>query len=465
MATSAPTATAPATSLVFPPVSEMLSCGLTQVHWQYVGPAGQLSLNVSNINVAQPAPYTPTVANPVPAAPSVVGRELLEKRQYNGYGGSYLPPVNYNIATGVDPTSGTYTWDEVVVPQGWYQLLGNIQGSVHSTSPSFFVANGTNTNCIYQFAVAPTTPATSSSRPTSTSSHAAASTIVAAVTSGHSHAGAIAGGVIGGIALFAAAFVAFLYLCLRRRSARSELRDVHDTGRPWSMLSFNKLRYGADARSSIQRHHSTLPTLDATQTFVGTDEEFSTIAHEKAIAAALPLAPPVQPTRSRSQRGSTQTNGSLNNAAFSTESPVRRSHSYKAQPIEVIPLERTQTNQSNRPSSSSEPPLSRSATYNAPPPASPLERTPTGGGGGSSTGGPRRKPAPRYDDAAQAEAEAEAERARNPSSQTTPSSSLGTTNGGVSLGDQPTILRHQSSFGAMRPMHVMIPDPPPAARN
>jgi hypothetical protein len=375
---------------------------------------------------------------------------LLAKRQFNGYGGSYLPRINTIVASGLDPAANSYRWNATTVPQGWYQMLANVQGVTQTSSSPFFVLNGSNTGCVPQFALS--TPVSSLSA--SSSTQGAGSTAVA-TSSGHSHAGAIAGGVIGGIAFFSAAIVAFLYFCLRRRSRRSNLRDEYDSSsRPWSMLSFNRSRSGTYARSSIQKHP--LPTLDANQTFVGTDEELSTIAHEKAIAAALPGATPFQPTRSRSQRGSTQTNASYSNAAFNTESPVRRTPSYRAQPIEAIPLERTHTNQSyNRSNSNSEPPVSRSGAIAAQP-AVTLERTPTGGGG------PRRKPAPSYDDAAQAEAEAE--RARNTPSHTTPSSSLGTTNdGGSSLGDH-HLLRHQNSFGAMRPMHVMMPDPPQAAR-
>jgi len=374
---------------------------------------------------------------------------LLAKRQFNGYGGSYLPPINVILASGLDPAAASWSWNGTTVPQGWYQILANVQGVLHTSSSPFFVLNGSNTGCVPQFAVS--TPVSSLSA--SSSTQGAGSTALA-TSSGHSHAGAIAGGVIGGIAFFSAVIVAFLYFCLRRRSRRSNLRDEYDSGsRPWSTLSFNRSRPGTYTRSSIQKHP--LPTLDANQTFTGTDEELSTIAHEKAIAAALP---PFQPTRSRSQRGSTQTNTSYSNAVFNTESPVRRTPSYRAQPIEAIPLERTQTNQSyNRSNSNTEPPVSRSGAYAASQTVVTLERTPTGGGGS------RRKPAPSYEDAAQAEAEAE--RARTTPSHTTPSSSLGTTNdGGGSLGDH-HLLRHQDSFGAMRPMHVMMPDPPQAAHN
>lgn len=340
-------------------------------------------------------------------------------------------------------------WDSVIVPQGWYQILANVQGAPQTSSPEFFVANGSSTDCVQQFA----TVSTPASNPSSSSS-AAGSTAVAESPS-RSNAGAIAGGVIGGIVVLAAAFVAFLYFCLRRRSSRTRLQDEYGSGQRWSQLSFRKLRSGGDTRSSIQKYHSNVPPLDATQTFVGTDEELSTIAHEKAIAAAIPPSS-FHPVRTRSQRGSTQTNASSSNAAIHTESPVRRTPSYKAQQGEAIPLERTHSNQNyGHPPSHSEPPLSRSATFNTPG-AVTLERTPTGG----ASSGPRRKPAPRYDDAA----EAEAERERNISSQTTPSSSLGTNNGGGNLGD-PQVLRHQNSFGAMRPMHVMMPDLPPVVHN
>ena len=445
--------------LVFPQAGEMLTCGITQIHWTYTGPATTLSLNISNINVAQQAPLTPS-ATPAPTSSSdsasASASAALTKRQYNGYGGSYLPPINTNIATGLDASLGLFQWTQVIVPQGWYQMLADVQGGLQATSPEFFVGNGSSVDCIPQFAVStPTsTPASSSS-----SSSDVGSTAVAESPS-RSNAGAIAGGVIGGIVLFAAAFVGFLFFCLRRRSSRSRLRDEYDTGQRWSQLSFRKLRYGADVRSSMQKHHSNLPHLDANQTFVETDEELSTIAHEKAIAAAVPPSS-FQPVRTRSQRTSTQTNASTSNAGFPTESPVRRTPSYKAQQVEVIPLERTHSSQ-NYGYPSSHPttpvtPVTPSGTYNATPGATTLERTPTGG----RSGGPRRKPAPRYDDAA----EAEVERERNVFPQKTPSSSRATTaNGDSSVGHHP-LLRHQDSFGAMRPMHVMIPDPPSAVHN
>jgi hypothetical protein len=66
---------------------------------------------------------------------------------------------------------------------------------------------------------------------------------------------------------------------------------------------------------------------------------------------------------------------------------------------------------------------------------------------------PRRKPAPRYDGAAEV-----GERDGHSSSQTTLDPIHGNSTNGSP--ESVRILQHKSSFGAVRPMHVMISDPP-----
>jgi hypothetical protein len=166
----------------------------------------------------------------------------------------------------------------------------------------------------------------------------------------------------------------------------------------------------------VQKAHAALPILEADQTFLGSDD---TAVHEKAIAAGYPM--PAQPQRySRSNRASTQTSSS--NGRASNPDPPSRRPSQNAGTGEAIQLERANT----------------------------------------FGGGARRKPPPRYDGAD----EPEVKGSGTSSSRTTLESSHGNTNaldngnvGGTHL------LRHQSSFGAMRPMHVLIPDPPPSARS
>ena len=408
-------------SFVFQPIGEMFTCGQNGIRWTYTGSSSPLTLNITNVNVTQQAPLSTTTAGSTSqasvatsASQAPVGTSALagiRKRQFNGYGGSYLPPINVVLIAGIDPTANNWTWSSVDVPQGWYQIYANVQNTVQTTSSSFFVQNGTNTNCVPQFAAVPSSSTSAAPGATNTS------TLI--TPSHHSNAGAIAGGVIGGIAFLAAAFVAFLYLYLRRRTSRAQHHDEDGGPRRWSELAFRKSR-DTNTRSSIQKPTA---TVEGDQTMIGSEEEVSTVGHEKAkaIAAIQPAAPQLPPQlpphqpifRSQSLRNSTQTTGSVGRGSAIAESPGARS-SYNAQPGEAIQLERANT-----------------AT--------------------SSFHHPRRKPAPRYDGAA------EAGDGRS-SSQSTLDFVAGNSNKGSP--DSNHILQRKSSFGAVRPMHVMVTDPP-----
>ena len=303
---AAPASTSP--SFVWQTVGEMFTCGQTNVHWTYTGTSSPLTLHMTNINVSHHAPLSsigPSSTSQASAVTVSVTSPTLVKRQFNGFGGSYLPPVNEVLIAGIDPAVNNFTWTTVNVPQGWYQIYANVQNTVQATSSSFFVQNGTNTNCVPQYAVAPTNAKSSSTShvPVATGSPSSAQ-------SGHSHAGAIAGGVIGGLAFLAAVFAAIFFCFLRRRPSRSRLRDDDGGGRRWSELSFRKWRSGNNTRSSIPKPSS---NLQADQTVIGSDEEISTVGHEKAIAVAQasPYPASQQPTRSQSLRTSAQTTGEL----------------------------------------------------------------------------------------------------------------------------------------------------------
>jgi hypothetical protein len=420
---AAPASTSP--SFVWQPIGEMFTCGQTNIRWAYTGSPSPLTLNITNINVTQQAPLSSigpssTSQAPASAASASSASPSLARRQFNGYGGSYLPSVNEIFIAGIDPTLNNFTWTSVIVPQGWYQIYANVQNTVQATSASFYVQNGTNTNCVPQFAAGVPVPATSASA--SSTSHVAVATGTSSPSSaqsGHSHAGAIAGGVVGGLALLAV--VAAIFLCFLRRSpSRTRLHDEDSGGRRWSELSFRKVRSG-NARSSLQNASNG----HAEQTIIGSDEEISTVGHEKAIAAAQAAAhpPPQQPIRTQSFRTSTQTSGSYRDGRVTTNPERRGSRdSYGVHPGEVIAMEPTN-----------------------------LQHSP-------SIASPRRKPAPRYDGATEA-----GERDGRSSSQTTldPPVHGNSTNGSP---DSVHILQHKGSFGAVRPMHVMVSDPPPAVR-
>ena len=412
-ASSSAAAASTSAAFAFQTVGEMFTCGQTNIRWTYTGPSSPLTLNITNINVSQQAPLSTTAAasstsqSAVAVTVSTAGSQL-RNRQYNGFGGSYLPQVNTILVAGIDPTADNYTWNSVDVPQGWYQIYANVQNTVQATSSSFFVLNGTNTNCVAQFGAAPSASANSSTSPVPGATHT--STLVA--PSHHSNAGAIAGGVIGGIAFLAAAFCAFFYLYLRRRTSRAQHHDEDGGPRRWSELSFRKTRPDTNTTSSSIRKPPA--TLEADQTIIGSDEEISTVEQEKAIAIAQapPQLPPHQPIiRSQSLRNSTQTTGSIGRGSANPESPGVRS-SYNPPPGEAVQLERANT-------------------------------------GGGSVHHPRRKPAPRYDGVVGD---------GRSSSQSTLDFVTGNSNKGSPESDH--ILQHKSSLGAVRPMHVMIPDPP-----
>ncbi|KAN0129651.1 hypothetical protein V8E53_012471 [Lactarius tabidus] len=409
-------------AFVFVAPGEMFTCGLSPIRWQYTGPSASLSINITNINIPQQAPLissattssTSTSSGTTSTSSPVLRRDF--RRQYYGYGGSYLPSINEPVGTGLDPTALNYTWPGVNVPQGWYELLATVQGVIQTTSsPTFFVQNGTNVGCVLQFTVSSST----SRIPVSTSSSPSQSAVIAA-SSSHSHAGAIAGGVIGGIAFFAAALVAFLFWFLRRRSRGTG----NNNGRRWSAMALKRSRHTSGGGASTRKdpHHSGLPVLEADETYIGSDEELSTVGHEKAIANS-PMVMPYNPSHPQAMRTSTQTSGS-HSRVMSNPDPPLRPPSYQPHGGEVHPLERAHT----------------------------------------IGNGPRRKPAPRYEEAG----EVEAVRNGACSSTTTLESALGNNSrnshgNGIGNSD-PHVLQHQSSFGAMRPMHVMMPDPPPPAR-
>ena len=408
---AAPASTSP--SFVWQTVAEMFTCGQTNVRWTFTGSSSPLTLNITNVNVTQQAPLSsigPSSATQASVSAATASPSLA-KRQFNGFGGSYLPPVNEFLIAGIDPAVNNFTWTSVNVPQGWYQIYANVQNTVQATSSSFFVQNGTNTNCVPQYAVgAPSISASSSS----TSHVPVATDSLSSAHSGHSHAGAIAGGVVGGLAFLGLVFAAIFFCFLRRRPSRSRLRDDDGGGRRWSELSFRKFRSGNNTRSSTQKPSS---NPHAEQTIIGSDEEISTVGHEKAIAAAQASHPPQQPSRSQSLRTSTQTTSSYRDGRIAAHPERPGSRASFSAYGEAIPMGHTH-----------------------------LQHSP-------SVTSPRRKPAPRYDGATEP-----GERDGHSSSQTTLDPILGNSTNGSP--DSVHILQHKSSFGAVRPMHVMTSDPP-----
>ncbi|KAH9054934.1 hypothetical protein EDB87DRAFT_1362731 [Lactarius vividus] len=212
----------------FAAIGEMCTCEVAEVQWTYSGPSAPMSFNITNVNVVQHAPLASSVTstsqsmtNQIYAYPSFA-QVGVSRRQFSGYGGSYLPPVDEQLATQLDPLVGTWRWSSVNVPQGWYQMLATLQGVLTASSSSFFVLNDTNVDCILQFL------------PTSTSAVQITGTTVASITTettskAVSHIGTVVGGIVGGVAAIILAIGAIAFVWRRRR--RHHMRK---TGPPFS---------------------------------------------------------------------------------------------------------------------------------------------------------------------------------------------------------------------------------------
>ncbi|KAH9019236.1 hypothetical protein EDB84DRAFT_1625344 [Lactarius hengduanensis] len=202
----------------FAVLDEMFTCGISVVQWTYSGPFAPMTFNITNINVVQLAPLASpvtstgqSIATATTSAIRSLAQRDVSRRQDSGYGGSYLPPIDEQLATQLDPLVGIWRWSSTNVPQGWYRMLATVQGVLEASSSSFFVQNGTNVDCIPQF-------------PTSTSVVQTPATVNATTTGSSSktisHTGAVAGGTIGGVAAVILVIGTIAFVWRRRRQHR-----------------------------------------------------------------------------------------------------------------------------------------------------------------------------------------------------------------------------------------------------
>ncbi|KAJ7868592.1 hypothetical protein B0H14DRAFT_2729625 [Mycena olivaceomarginata] len=171
----------------------------------------------------------------------------------------------------INPLVRDFTWNSVNVTAGWYELTAklNLPGYIQE-SVAFYVQNGTDVSCIAAPSSSssstpadPTSSGTSSGSPTTTGV-AETSGVTLPVTSGASkvNRGAIAGGVIGGLAVVAAVIAAYFYFRYASASTASGGSTGRRAPRKWAGLSSPTPRPGPTPRPSrsagaaSDRHHS-----------------------------------------------------------------------------------------------------------------------------------------------------------------------------------------------------------------
>ncbi|KAJ7776041.1 hypothetical protein DFH07DRAFT_766983 [Mycena maculata] len=202
-ASTASAASASATpTLSFNAIPELTACEPTTISWVYSATTGSnstdiMGLNITNGGVAQPS------ATAFPSAND---------------GGAFSQSISGGY---INATAQNFTWGSVNVTAGWYALVASFPstGTVQLSRP-FDVVDGNNTSCLGVEVPAGTNNASvSNTHPTSSPSSTAGPTLNK--SGSKLNAGAIAGGVLGAVALLAA--VAAVYLKSRRRQHRDQV--------------------------------------------------------------------------------------------------------------------------------------------------------------------------------------------------------------------------------------------------
>ncbi|KAI0030238.1 hypothetical protein K488DRAFT_72342 [Vararia minispora EC-137] len=417
----------------FGSIGEMYTCGATPINWTYGGlTTSGLDITISDVNVPQSAaPSSSSAASsstPIdsatPSMSAILGHNTPLPRQWNGFGSSWLPAIDQIIATNLNPTLEGYTWQTVNVTQGWYVLRATLADVVGTyTSPEFFVQNGSTTACLS------TSPSPSSSSSVPVSSTLASSTSTPSPTAGgsssdnstggsganrSSRTGAIVGGVIGGLAFLLALAAAAALFLLRRRNTSVHSRRAQGPSIPAPKRRATDSMQAFGTRSGGAGGYSPPHSDDALE--AGVDAEKVRALEAPGFGAGPTAAPYFTPAPLRQpKRGSVASFGPAGAAA------VQEAYSMRARSMSQPDVAHVDY-------------MSGAVPSLPPMPPAPVDAQ----AGISPTGGTRRKPVPKYDSREFHE-------------------------GSESAGASAHGLQHQSSFGSMRAMHVLMPDMPPPA--
>ncbi|KAH8831435.1 hypothetical protein DL96DRAFT_830578 [Flagelloscypha sp. PMI_526] len=121
-----------------------------------------------------------------------------------------------SIVRSIRANSSSYLYEQIAVPQGWYQILAySSDGRIEKRTTSFFVWNGTDTSCLSNFPSKTTQDDTPASDTTSSSSPT--NTTTGSGKSESNKAKMIAGAVVGGFAVLIIVLISIFFLRRRRK--------------------------------------------------------------------------------------------------------------------------------------------------------------------------------------------------------------------------------------------------------
>ncbi|KAJ6469388.1 hypothetical protein C8R45DRAFT_430200 [Mycena sanguinolenta] len=250
-------------TMAFNSISNMVSCGPAVISWMYTAAILpdplEMTLSITNQDVPQP-PAPSTTSTGLFNPPGT--RRAMNRRDVT---------ITQPIAANISPELRLYNWDPVNVTSGWYQLIAALPllPGFNQQSTAFFVAAGSDTSCLASTSSSSPLSSSTTSNPTSTGSPTSSGgpsttsgpPVVLASTS-KVNRGAIAGAVIGGLAVVAAAIAAYFYLRYASASTASVGSARNRGTRRWAGLGStdSKARaYPSAPRSpgaASGRHHS-----------------------------------------------------------------------------------------------------------------------------------------------------------------------------------------------------------------
>ncbi|THU92806.1 hypothetical protein K435DRAFT_862124 [Dendrothele bispora CBS 962.96] len=177
------------------------TCTSADISWNFAGPVENITLTVTNVNITQQAAPSPSSSafftsgtttltsidqsqgsgsvsdfnvddgslhhlrrrlrltsqkRGVLGIPTEIATSMLFDIPGDDSSNPDSPPrLLSTLSTSINLTSEVYTWDQVYVPQGWYQLIATASNPITAEytnfvahSASFFVSNGSDTSCL-----------------------------------------------------------------------------------------------------------------------------------------------------------------------------------------------------------------------------------------------------------------------------------------------------------------------------
>ncbi|KAJ8595561.1 hypothetical protein M405DRAFT_806864 [Rhizopogon salebrosus TDB-379] len=219
-------------------IKNMTTCTSGVITWTYTGSSPNLVLSITNIDVFDPYLQGNT-------------------RRQNTAGQNIFETLILTNAT-----SNSWTWPQVNVSQGWYQIQGTVAPTSAASTP-FFISNGTDTSCL----LVSSSPATSTgtASPTAVGNYSNSTQLKTPEIIG------IVLGVVAGLGILALLIVYYLRRHRRRPSPGSLQRHKHKE----NMGRWGSLKSNSSTAKSLVGGNADVSTVHSDGTELGSELQIS----------------------------------------------------------------------------------------------------------------------------------------------------------------------------------------------